>query len=132
MPAKRRPAAKKQEPAEQPAPQEEPTPVIEEQPAVEAQPEPAPAEEPVYVPDHVRQLARKVRQHIGNPRISFDAADGVPVMYGYNGLSHVVHGHPATHIATRDELSEMSEQEIYDRVMMGRQPPRQQYPIGGR
>lgn len=130
---RRKQPAKKQEPVEQPAPQEEPTPALDEQPVPEPAPEPpAPIEEEVQVPDHVRQLARTVRRHLGNPRIQFDAAQGVPVLLGYQGLFHVVNGHPHTQIATRDELSEMSEQQIWDRVMHGKQPPRQGYPIGGR
>lgn len=138
--AKRRPAAKKPvtpEPAEQPAQQEEAKPIAEEQPPVEPAPveqfasalEPEP--EPELAPEHVRTLARTVRRHLGNPRIQFDAAPNVPVMFGYKSLHHVVHGHPTVHIATRDELSEMSDQQIYDRVMAGRQPPRQGFPIGG-
>lgn len=152
MPApKRRTPTKKQPPAEQPAATPEETlpqdlTFVRDETVTDA-PEwptvaspltitesvPVPVEEEAPVPDHVRTLARTVRRHLGNPRIHFDAAQGVPVMFGYKSLYHVAtNGHPQTHIATRDELSEMSDQQIYDRVMQGRQPPRQGYPTGGR
>lgn len=98
------------------------------QPDTEWTPELEPEPE---APEHVRALARKVRQHIGKQRHAFDAAPNVPVLYGYNGLSHTINGHATRHIATRDELSEMSDQEIYDRVMAGRPAARQGYPVGG-
>jgi hypothetical protein len=114
---KRRPA-RKQAPIDQP----QATP-----------PDPAWIEPEPEAPEHVRALARKVRQHIGKQRHHFEAAANVPVMYGYNGLSHVVNGHAVKHIATRDELSEMSDQQIYDAVMRDATArPRQGYPIGGR
>lgn len=130
---RRRSPAKKQTEAPHPAP-------VEGQPHEAIGPEvvpvpiepPVPAKEPEpEVPPHVRAVARVVRQHIGKQRHQFDAAQDVPVLYGYNGLSHTVNGHAVTHIATRDELSEMSDQQIYDRVMQGRPAARQGYPVGG-
>ena len=92
-----------------------------------------PAPELVEAPPHVRELARKVRRYINHQRVQFDAAKNVPVFFGYNGLSHTINGHPTKHIATRDELHEMSDQQIYDAVMReASNQGRQQYPIGGR
>jgi len=144
MNTRRKPAAKKP-PVAQPAPQATP----EETPAQDlvftqdetpqagsewtevatplafVEPEPE-------APEHVRTLARKVRQHANTPHVHFDAAQNVTLMFGYSGLSHVVHGHPHTHIATHAELSAMNDQQVYDAVMRHSPPrERQGYPMGG-
>lgn len=106
-------ATEKKTDVAQQAPQDEPTtkPAPEiEQPAEETTPEPS---------EEVRNFARTVRSHSHTRNKVFEPARGVSLQYGYNGLlrTHAGGGFHHVHVATHDEMAEMSDQALYDAVM---------------
>lgn len=87
--------------------QSEPEQDDEEQVAVK-EPEP---------PEHVRAFAEAVRAHASAPRGQhLEPAKGVHVLYGYNGLL-TTRGHNHVHVATHEDVAQMSDQQLYDAVM---------------
>lgn len=71
-------------------------------------------------PEHVRTFASAVRAHVNGPRGKhLEPAHGVIVLSGYNGLSRLYPGggYRYIHIATREDLCAMSDQQIYDIVI---------------
>ena len=76
---------------------------------------PLPESEPS---EEVRKFVALI--HLNNHKAArgkqFEPTHGVVLQFGYNGLLRL-RGHNHVHIATVDELAEMSDQQVYDAVM---------------
>lgn len=66
--------------------------------------------------EEATSLAQMVRAHDGTRDVHFSPEQGVTLMFGYKALVRVMPGHRHVHIATVDELTAMSVQQIYDAV----------------
>lgn len=99
------------------APQDEPT-TKEHAPELE----PATEETAPEPSEEVRNFARTVRGHSHTRNKVFEPARGISLQYGYNGLlrTHAGGGFHHVHVATHDELAEMSDQALYDAVMQAK------------
>lgn len=110
------PKKKPIQPAEEKPLDDQPTPSDEQE-----QPDAAPdeAEQPAEAPEpseEVRKFVAMIHSHTHTHGKQFEPACGVVLQFGYNGLLRV-HGHGHVHVATLDELAEMSDQQVYDAVM---------------
>lgn len=106
MPARKKPTNQKP-----PVDDEQQSPDDQDQPNDDEEEESGEPE----APEPVRVFAATVRNH-ANTRKPFEPVRGVTLMYGYNGLLRV-HGPVHVHVATADEVAEMSDQALYDAVM---------------
>lgn len=77
-------------------------------------PEEAPVVEP---PEEVRVFAAAVRSHANARNQNFEPKKDVKLRYSHNGLLRVHPHNRFTHIATHEELPEMSDQDLHDAVM---------------